>query len=214
MKINILVLFLLFSFSLNAQKIIKPNFGQKSHETLEIESIEITSTQTVFTLSITNKIKNGEFCADKNIYLKSTNGYEIYQIIKTEGIPQCPSSHKFKAIDEKLSFKLYFPKISDNILYLDLVENCENACFSFKGIILSETLNSAVNEAYKHYSNNDKKRSAQDFESLIYQTKDYPYAFLYFAALKILQELGDEKHYKELRNELFQSNKIDKNLLH
>lgn len=202
------------SFVANAQTVIQPNFGQKSHETLDVESIEITNQYTIISLSIVNKIKGGTFCADKNIYIKNSSGYEMYQIIKSEGIPQCPKSHQFKNIDEKLSFKLYFPKISEKIMYLDLIENCDNACFNVKGIILSNNLNDNINEAYRLYSVNEKKRAAENFESLIYQTKEYPYAFLYFAAIKIWQELGESNKFTELRNNLFLSDKLDKNLLH
>jgi len=214
LKIYLLVSILNVSFVAQAQTILQPNFGQKTHETLDIESIETTNQYTIISLSIVNKINGGTFCADKNIYIKNSSGYEMYQIIKSEGIPQCPKAHQFKSIDEKLSFKLYFPKISEKIMYLDLIENCDNACFSMKGIILSNSLNDNINEAYRLYAVNEKKRAAESLENLIYQTKDYPYAFLYFAAIKIWQELGESNKFTELRDNLFRSNKIDKNLLH
>lgn len=206
-----LTLIILFSTQItNAQTINNPNYGQKTHETLSIEKIELNEDYTIITLSITNKIANGSFCADKNIYLKNSNGYEMYQVIRKEGIPECPNSHFFLNIDEKLIFKLYFPKISKQIKYIDLTENCENACFNFKGVILSENLNYNINEAYSLFSTN-KKQAATSFENLISQTTDYPYGFLYFAAIKAYEELKNSEKVSFLKENLKKSIKIDKN---
>jgi len=51
-----------FSFS---QIFIHPNFGLKSHETLVIEKVELTSIAATFFLSIENRIPNGSFAPIK-----------------------------------------------------------------------------------------------------------------------------------------------------
>ena len=208
-KTFLILIIFLFSLTANAQTIKKPNYGQKTHETLTIEEIELNEDYTIITLSIVNKIANGSFCADKNIYLKNSTGYEMYQIIKKEGIPECPNNHFFLNIDEKLVFRLYFPKIDEKIKYIDIIENCEENCFNFKGVILSNNLNTDIEKAYKLFSTNEKQ-AAEAFENLINQTIDYPYSFLYFAAIKAWKEIENIEKASFLKANLRKSTKIDK----
>jgi hypothetical protein len=132
---------------LPAQSILMPNYGLKSHETLVISKIEATSASTKFFMTIENKIANGYFCADKNIYLIYPDGSRS-KIESSENIPVCPETHKFTTPGEKLSFTLTFPPLKPGTEWIDLVEDCSDNCFSFYGVTLDDDINAKINEAF------------------------------------------------------------------
>lgn len=130
-----------------SQIINKPNYALKSHETLEIQKFEISETRTVVYLTLENRIANGSFCADRNIYLIEPDGHKI-KIIKAEGIPVCPDTYKFKVAGEKLQFTLVFPALKAGTKWVDIVEDCSENCFSFYGVTLDNDLNRKLDEAF------------------------------------------------------------------
>ncbi|OFX88119.1 MAG: hypothetical protein A2W99_10775 [Bacteroidetes bacterium GWF2_33_16] len=122
-----------------------PLAAQQSHPDLKIQRIETSPEKTIIYLSITNQLQTGGwFCADSNIVLKNSKGLQEYKLIQSENIPICPQKHIFKRKGEELNFVLYFPPIDNNIKFLDLIENCDNACFSFEGIILDNEHNQKI----------------------------------------------------------------------
>jgi hypothetical protein len=139
-----LILLPCFSFS---QTFLQPNFGLKSHETLVINKIELSSTAAIFYMSIENRITNGSFCADKNIYIVYSDGTRSL-LTSSESIPVCPDVHKFKAPGEKLDFILTFPPLKPGTQWIDLIEDCSDNCFSFYGITLDNDLNRKIDEAF------------------------------------------------------------------
>ncbi len=130
-----------------SQILNKPNYALKSHETLEIQKFEISETRTVVYLTLENRIANGSFCADRNIYLIEPDGHKI-KIIKAEGIPVCPDTYKFKVAGEKLQFTLVFPALKAGTKWVDIVEDCSENCFSFYGVTLDNDLNRKLDEAF------------------------------------------------------------------
>ncbi len=210
MKYIVLLIVLGYNFALKAQTVTSPNNGSKSHETLKIDKIERSNESTIIYLSIQNKVNGGYFCADKNISLKNSLGKETYQIIKSENIPVCPDTHQFKMIDEVLNFKLYFPAIKSTIKYLDLTENCNDACFNFKGIILDQTFNEKIDEAYTLYAKGDMEKLLASFKDALALQPDYPYGILYFNIIKILSESNRWEEVKTWYSKFNQSNIIDK----
>ena len=148
MKLIISALFFLATCfeNLNSQPFNHPNIGLKSHETLEISKIEITSQNTLIFLSVENMRTDGYFCADKNIFILYPDGTRSL-LISSKGIPICPETHKFKAIGEKLNFELVFPPLKQNTEWIDLVEDCSDNCFSFFGICLNSDLNKKIDDA-------------------------------------------------------------------
>src|SRR5664279_1796392 len=123
-----------------AQTISQPNYGLKSHETLEISKIELNPQKTVIYLNIENMIKDGFFCADKNIVTIYKDGTRS-KMISSKGIPNCPDTYKFKSIGEKLNFELTFPPLKPGTQTIDIVEDCTDNCFSFYGVCLNSNLN-------------------------------------------------------------------------
>jgi hypothetical protein len=149
MKRLILFLFFVFNFTMfYSQTFLQPNYGLKSHETLVLNKVELTSAFARFYLTIENRIINGYFCADRNIYLIYPDGSRI-KLLSSENIPVCPETHKFKSPGEKLDFTLTFPPLKPGTEWVDLVEDCLDNCFSFYGVTLDNNLNVEINEAFR-----------------------------------------------------------------
>lgn len=148
LKIAIIVwLLIVHMFNIQSQTISSPNFALKSHETLNISKVEVSGSGTLVYLTIENRIANGSFCADRNIYLIEPNGQKL-NLIKTTGIPVCPDSYKFKVIGEKLQFTLEFPRLKAGTKWVDIIEDCSDNCFSFYGVTLDNDLNRKLDEAF------------------------------------------------------------------
>jgi len=148
LKIAIIVwLLIVHMFNIQSQTISSPNFALKSHETLNISKVEVSGSGTLVYLTIENRIANGSFCADRNIYLIEPNGQKL-NLIKTTGIPVCPDSYKFKVIGEKLQFTLEFPPLKSGTKWVDIIEDCSDNCFSFYGVTLDNDLNKKLDEAF------------------------------------------------------------------
>ena len=164
---SVVIVFLWFCTGYSySQSIIKPNYGLKSHETLEISKIELTAKATVFYLSVENRIQNGNFCADRNIFIVYPDDTRS-KMISSYGIPVCPETHKFKTIGEKLDFTLTFPALKQNIEWIDLVEECSENCFSFYGITLDNELNIRLEKIFSLASSRQPDENISQFKSVL-----------------------------------------------
>jgi len=210
---------LLFLLALNsvAQIYKNPIAGKISHPELKITKIEITDSSTIVSLQITNKLSSGGwFCADKNIYLKNTNGLEIYNLVNSENIPVCPEKHEFAYSGEVLEFKLYFEKIAENIQFIDLIENCSNACFSFNGIILDNTHNEKIRifeKGFEFYQNNEPEKANSYFEKVLegdITIQSQIYGLSYYYLIVTYMKQGFNEKAQELYNKLLESDIEDK----
>lgn len=130
-----------------SQTVTAPNFAMKSHETLEIKKIEISSSETIIFLSVENRAEGGYFCADRNIFILYPDGNRV-KLNSSKGIPVCPDTYKFNRIGERLDFTLTFPPIEKGTDWIDLVEECADNCFSFYGLTLDADLNKRIDEAF------------------------------------------------------------------
>jgi hypothetical protein len=213
---------LIFVFLLNpivfSQVYNYPIAGKQSHPELEIIQIEITETNTIINLQVTNKRdQGGWFCADKNIYIKNSKGSEKYSLINSENIPTCPDQHEFKKINEILEFQLIFPKISDDIIFIDLIENCNNACFAFYGIILDNNHNEKIRlfeKAFDLYRNDSMKEAIPLFEKILtgkITIESQIHGFSYYYLIDIYKNQKDEEKVKFWIEQLKNSNLEDKN---
>jgi hypothetical protein len=148
-KIAISVLFFFAAgiVKIYSQTFNQPNIGLKSHETLEIRKIEITPEKTIVYLTIENRIAEGNFCADKNIFIIYPDGSRL-KLTNANNIPVCPNSYKFKTPGEKLDFTLSFPPLKAGTEWIDIVEDCASNCFWFYGVTLDNALNKRLDEAF------------------------------------------------------------------
>ncbi len=219
MKKQILTIAFLFflPFILNAQVYENPIAGKQSHPELEITKIEITDSETIISLKVTNKrSQGGWFCADENIYIKNSTGIEVYQLIKSENIPTCPNQHEFAYTGEILEFKLYFEKISDDIKFIDLIENCNNACFSFFNIILDNEHNEkirAFEKGFDLYQNNEFDKSIPYFEKVLEENiniQSQIHGLSYYYLILIYKNMDNMEMVNHWYNKLINSDIQDK----
>lgn len=217
---NILFLLLISWFlitKVNAQIFYNPIAGKQSHPDLQIEQIEITDINTIITLKVTNKRdQGGWFCADEHIYLKNSKGTEVYKLVRSENIPTCPEQFKFTTVGQELIFKLYFPPISDQIQFLDLVEDCSNACFSFHGIILDNEHNEkirAFEQGFELYQEKQYLQAIPKFERVVNGKiiiDSHIYGLSYYYLILIYRDLGNTDKINEWYEKLLNSNLEEK----
>ena len=166
-KTGVLLLFSgLLSAQLCAQNIIRPNQSLKSHETLEISSVELKADVTIVSLTVENRITGGTFCADRNIFIIDPDGMRL-KLKKATGIPACPDTYKFRGIGEKLNFTLEFPPLKTGTAWIDIVEECESNCFWFYGITLDSELNRKLDAAFLSASGNNAADNVTLFRNIL-----------------------------------------------
>jgi len=158
----IICLTVLYAAPLQAQIITRPNYGLKTPEVLEITKIVTGSQKTVVYMNLENRIKDGYFCADKNIYIVYSDGTRS-KMISSKGIPNCPDTYKFKSIGEKLNFELTFPSIISGTQTIDIVEACSDNCFSFYGVCLNSNLNKQIDDASVLAENKEPAKALMSF---------------------------------------------------
>lgn len=216
--ITFLAITLLFINSLNAQIVVlNPFAAEQSHPELDIDKITFYRDSTVVNLTVENKLdKGGWFCADKSIYLENPATRQRYHIFKSVGIPTCPVTHNFKMKGEKLSFRLVFPSIPVGSKTINLIENCDKACFSFRGIILDEKLNNDIrtfNMGMEHYTSNRINEAVGCFTKVIENIPSFPthvYGYSYYHLVIIHQNMGDKVTAKYWFDNLERSSLPDK----
>ena len=187
-----------------SQIIVLPNYALKSPETIEISKIEIDEVKTVVYLTIENRITEGYFCADQNIYLIQPDG-ERMRLINSSGIPVCPDTYNFKEVGEKLNFILTFPPLKKGSKWVDLVEDCAENCFSFYEVVLDNNLNRKVDDAFKLAENNQPSNAMISFIKLAEETdinSGGTGGLLYINIIKLAQETGNTLKAAEWYNKL------------
>ncbi len=208
-KILSMVCITIFYISqLQSQTIENPNYGLKSHETLQITRVENTPSHTTLYLSVENKINDGYFCADKNIFIIYPDGTRS-KLISSKGIPVCPDSHKFKAVGEKLSFELTFPSLKPSIQWIDLLEDCSDNCFSFYGVCLNKSLNKKIDEATDLAGNNEQAKALVGFTDLaasLGKENTGMTGLIYVSIIKLAKETGNAAKAAEWYSKLKSSN--------
>jgi hypothetical protein len=191
----------------------RPNFSFSTHETLDLESIEIDENQTRIYMSILNRKLGASFCVDTNTYIRNSLGTEEYKLVESMGVPDCPDVHKFSIVGKKLSFILVFPPVSKEIKYIDIIENCQNACFSIRYVLLDNKINEVINQGLKLYEARKMTESLRVFEDLMLSQNDNVspvFGTVYLYMMSINYELGQSKEIRRLFNELKQSSIINK----
>jgi hypothetical protein len=128
-----------------------------------------------------------------------------------KNIPTCPEKYYFKNKGEKLNFTLEFPSIKGWDGRINLIENCSEYCFYFKGIILDNKLSSDIRVfeiALEQYENGDFLNSYKNFNYLVQDipnnpTMVYGYSFLYL--YKIDKERGNLNKSEGWKNKFLKS---------
>lgn len=197
MKKTVLFTILILTLGLQSfsQAILNPNFILKSHETLDVMKM----TRNADGISLQMLIKNardegGSFCVNKNTSIIA-NGLS-YKIESFENIPECPEVHEFEFTGDNLIFYLNFPPIPPGIKTIDIVENCNENCFSIKGLIIDSKLNDEMNYAFDYYESGMLTEALSAYKDLLkkYAGKEPAVEGLfYFYIITILSDIGNEK---------------------
>lgn len=132
-----------------AQIFDQPAVGLKSVQTMEVLKVESSSDKTVVYLSVENRIKGGTFCADRNIFIICPDGTKL-KLLKASGIPQCPDTYRFRKEGEILEFSLVFPPLGRGTYWIDLIEECNENCFSVYGILLNNEFSRKIDAALSY----------------------------------------------------------------
>ena len=184
------------------------NYALKTPETLEIIEIELGSEATLVKLSIENRVKEGYFCADKNTYLITDQGFKI-KLERAIGIPICPQIYKFKAPGEKLYFTLHFPALPIGTSWIDLIEECGEMCFSVYGITLDPVLNKQIDEGFSKLDAGMTDEAILKFESLLSTLEGTNQGILgsiYLNLITLYENQGRDQESKEIYEKLLKSN--------
>ena len=95
--------------------------------------------------------------------------------MRSNGIPVCPESYKFKTIGEKLQFTLEFPALKPGCRWIDVVEECNDNCFSFYGVTLDSELNNRMNEAFVQSAKGEKVMAIKLLKNILENLTDRDY---------------------------------------
>ena len=126
-----------------AQAIVSPTYSRRDNISLRINEVERTAQYTIIKGVYENVMHYGWANINNTTYLKdSKSGKKYGTIIKSEGLPVSPAKYQFSKENESISFKFYFPAISDDIEMVDMIEDdTSTSAFNFYGVALKETVN-------------------------------------------------------------------------
>jgi hypothetical protein len=141
------VILILVSLQGYAQEVVRPNYGLKNPETIEVIRIRITDEQTLIDMSIQNRVREGYFCIDENTFIECAGG-ESLKLEKVSGLPLCPDIYEFTSVGEKVYFTLAFGKLPENTPWFDIIEYCSSNCFSVIALNIDEEINERINAAF------------------------------------------------------------------
>lgn len=205
-QITIFIFLNFFIFTGYSQTSLKPNYALKSHQTLEISKLETTTQKTIIFLTVENRINEGYFCADKNIFIIYPDGTRS-KLISSKGIPVCPDTYKFKTIGEKLDFELTFSPLKKDTKWIDLVEDCKENCFSFYGVCLNSDLNKKIDDASVLAENKEPSKALMSFINIagsIDSKNSGIEGLIYMNIIKMAKETGNipkaAEWYKKLKS--------------
>jgi hypothetical protein len=187
-----------------SQTLNNPNYALKSHETLEIKKIVTNEKGTTFWMSVENRIIGGTFCADRKIFVAYPDGTRS-RILSSSGIPVCPDSYKFKSPGERLDFLLVFPALKPGTEWIDLVEDCSDNCFSFYGLVINNSLNSKIDDAFTLAEKNEPAAAMVEFIKIAEEPGKMNSGItplLYINIIKLAKETGSSVRATEWYNRL------------
>ncbi len=198
-----------FPALLQAQTVSMPNFAVATHPFL-VNRISFLKNAFVIELTIENQSPSGYFCASKHIYLQDVRSRKKVNMARSEGIPVCPDVYRFKWVGEKLTFKLFFPRLDTNVRYVDVIEKCKEHCFSIFGLILDRQMNTEINQGYDAFDHADFQRAFESFKKAVDENPSYPYGFLYANIIKALMAMDKTAEAKTWYEKLQQRQFLDK----
>ncbi len=151
---------------LNGQQVIKPNYGLKNPEPIEVIRVRLNGTQTMVDMSIQNQVRNGYFCIDENTFIEISEGSRL-KLKEVNGLPLCPEIYEFSSVGEKVYFTLVFAELPESTSWFDIVEYCEENCFSVLALNLDEDINEKINKAFNALDRFDPEEAIRIFRDML-----------------------------------------------
>jgi tetratricopeptide (TPR) repeat protein len=198
--------------SVVAQNPTALNFAMASHPVVATKFTTNGQTSAIF-FRLTNQIDGGYFCLSPQV--EASNTVRKYQRNRSKmlGMPTCPDVHKFQTIGETIDFELDYKSFPKNLLYVDILEKCDDNCLEIRGLVLNDSLNSRINMAYAFFEESKFEMAAAIYESLAMGSKEYPFGIHLFNAIHAYAQCGKFTEAKLLYNKLKASNFVDTNQL-
>lgn len=140
-KTILIILILAMPLVFFAQVIKSPTYSKRDKTSIEITEIEQTIDYTIVRGIYTNpydqlgwaNIEGTASLIDKRTGTK-------YKIIKSEGLPISPNKKEFGSKGETVNYTFYFPRISDSVELVDLIESPNLSGFNFYDIALKDNV--------------------------------------------------------------------------
>jgi tetratricopeptide (TPR) repeat protein len=211
-QIFLLFITVIISTHLSSQVITKPNFALATHP-IVVDEISFSDSLIIVTLTVQNQIEDGEFCANEIMYLMELKNENKTYLVKTSGIPTCPTAYKFETIGEKLTFTMEFPAFNELPKYINIVEDCDENCFSIYGVIIDEKMNEDINQAYGYFKSENLDFALASFRTAARENPGYPFAFLYGNIIEIYALQENYEKAKQWYQFLSNSQFVDKDLV-
>ena len=208
-KIIILLYMLVASVMVFSQEITKPNFALATHP-MVIDKIIVSDSAVLVTITLKNKIKGGKFCANEIMYIQELKRKKKAYLLKATGIPVCPEEYKFEKPGDELTFDLEFFGFYEIPKYINIVEDCNNNCFTIYGVIIDQQMNDDINMGFGFYKSGNLDLSVASFEKAVNENPDYPFGYLFEDIIDIYAELKDFEKAKEWYKRFSSSDFIDK----
>lgn len=203
---TIIILLVLAQLPAMAQSASTFNYATASHP-LTIGNLLNAGQTSKITVTISNQVANGYFCLSNSVV--ATNELSKFRrlFLYSEGIPICPKQYRFSNIGEQLEFALVFNKFDNQLVYVNILEQCDANCLQIQGLVLDSKLNESINLAYKFFASSQYQLAADSYIRIINNRGDYPFAISYFNAIHAFAQLKDweqaSKWYKKLQSTKF-----------
>lgn len=211
-NVFLLLASILFTVNLFTQIITKPNFALATHP-IVVDEISFSDSLITITLTVQNQIKGGEFCASEIMYLMEFKNENKTYLTKASGIPLCPATYKFETIGEKLTFTLEFTAFDELPKYINIVEDCDENCFSIYGVIIDKKMNEDINQAYGYFKSGNLDFALALFRTAARENPGYPFAFLYGNIIEVYAMQKNFEMAKQWYQFLANSQFADKDLV-
>ena len=118
-----------------AQVTLFPGVEKKSIPDLYIRKVEITDAYTKLHFYYHPRTE-AFVCVDKSFHIAPSGTRDAMYMITAKNIPICPEREKITGYQQDLEFEIWFPKLSQNIYKIDVVESPRNG-FNFYGVTIN-----------------------------------------------------------------------------
>jgi hypothetical protein len=95
--------------------------------------------------------------------------------------------------------------------FINIIEDCNQNCFSIKGIVTDIDINKEINLGYDNYAAGKADLALAIFKQFPKKYPEYPYGIIYFNIIHICAETKDFISAKTWYKQLLNSKVLDKN---